>query len=575
VEAVANVWIAMAGLSLAEKSRIALIAAKRSQRASMARLQFSPLLRWRFGSANLGNLLIVPQTLRNADPSFWPEVKLGHMGLAGIGMSLRSGSPFEIQHPPEAWLRALHGFGWLRHLEATGDDEARALARNLTVEWTLRQRGSGIAWEPAVLGRRIISWLSHANFLLDEADIETYDAISSSLGAQIVRLAATWRDGPDGYPRMLALTGLVLSYLCVSGHDRQLDEIEKTFSAEIERQFLDDGGHISRNPAVLVDLLLDLLPARQCFAARGRKPPPSLLQSLSDAVAFLRFMRLGDGRLARFNGVSVASPAGLATVLAYDDLFAKPLATARPSGYVHLRRGATTIIADAGIPPPFEFANEAHAGCLSFEMSAGARLIFVNGGAPASSDQDWRPQARGTASHNTLCVNETSSAKLVRHRGLEAMIGGAPIRGPLEVMSALEEANGDLVWTASHNGYLGRFGIIHHRKMTLSASGAAIRGIDRLTGDETPLRLKSDLPYAIHFHLHPEITCRLLSSPGEAEIVTPEGQVWRFFSSGAALSIEEGIYFADSSGPRRALQFVLRGTTYGDTEVSWTVDTRA
>jgi uncharacterized heparinase superfamily protein len=367
----------------------------------------------------------------------------------------------------------------------------------------------------------------------------------------------------------------VLSYLCVSGHDRQLDEIEKTFSAEIERQFLDDGGHISRNPAVLVDLLLDLLPARQCFAARGRKPPPSLLQSLSDAVAFLRFMRLGDGRLARFNGVSVASPAGLATVLAYDDLFAKPLATARPSGYVHLRRGATTIIADAGIPPPFEFANEAHAGCLSFEMSAGARLIFVNGGAPASSDQDWRPQARGTASHNTLCVNETSSAKLVRHRGLEAMIGGAPIRGPLEVMSALEEANGDLVWTASHNGYLGRFGIIHHRKMTLSASGAAIRGIDRLTGDETPLRLKSDLPYAIHFHLHPEITCRLLSSPGEAEIVTPEGQVWRFFSSGAALSIEEGIYFADSSGPRRALQFVLRGTTYGDTEVSWTVDTRA
>jgi uncharacterized heparinase superfamily protein len=111
--------------------------------------------------------------------------------------------------------------------------------------------------------------------------------------------------------------------------------------------------------------------------------------------------------------------------------------------------------------------------------------------------------------------------------------------------------------------------------MTLSASGAAIGGTDRLTGEETPLRLKSDLPYAIHFHLHPEITCRLLSSPGEAEIVTPEGQVWRFFSSGAALSIEEGIYFADSSGPRRALQFVLRGTTYGDTEVSWTVETRA
>jgi uncharacterized heparinase superfamily protein len=155
------------------------------------------------------------------------------------------------------------------------------------------------------------------------------------------------------------------------------------------------------------------------------------------------------------------------------------------------------------------------------------------------------------------------------------MIGGAPIRGPLEVASAVEETNGDLVWTASHHGYFGRFGIIHHRKMTVSASGSAVSGVDRLSGGDTPLRLKSDLPYAIHFHLHPEITCRLLSTPGEAEIVTPEGQVWRFLSAGAVLSIEESTYFADSSGPRGSLQFVLRGTTYGDTEVSWRVDTRA
>lgn len=541
----------------------------------MARLQFSPLLRWRFGSASLGNLLIVPQTLRNADPSFWPELKLGHMGLAGTEMPLRGRSPFEIQLLNEPWARALHGFGWLRHLEATGDPEARALARNLTLEWTIRQRGSGVPWEPAVLGRRIISWLSHANFLLDEADIETYDAISSSLGAQIVRLAASWRDGPDGYPRLLALTGLVLAYLCVSGHDRQLDEIESTFAAEIERQILPDGGHVSRNPAVLVDVLLDLLPTRQCFAARGRKPPPSLLQGLSSAVAFLRYMRLGDGRLARFNGVSVASPAGLATVLAYDDLFATPLDVARQSGYVHLTRGATSVIADAGAAPPFEFASEAHAGCLSFEMSAGARLIFVNGGAPAPADQDWRSQARATASHNTLCLNEMSSAKLVRHRGLEAMIGGAPILGPQHVESAVDEVNGDIVWTASHDGYFGRHGIIHQRRLTVSASGAAIRGSDRLSGTDTPLRLRSDLPFAIHFHLHVDVTCRLGEKPGEAEIVTPDGQVWLFSSEGADLSIEESTYFADSSGPRRALQFVLRGSTFGDTEVNWRVETRA
>ena len=565
----------MAGLSLAERTWIAVITAKRSQRASMARLQFSPLLRWRFGSASLGNLLIVPQTLRNADPSFWPELKLGHMGLAGAGAPLSGRSPFVIRPPSQSWERALHGFGWLRHLEAFGDPEARDLARKLTVEWTTRQRGSGLAWEPSVLGRRVTSWLNHANFLLDEADVETYDAITASLGMQIVRLAASWRDGPDGYPRLLGLTALVLAYLCISGHERQLNETEKLFGAEIERQILDDGGHVSRNPAVLIEILLDLLPARQCFAARGRKPPEPLMRALSDAVAFLRYMRMGDGWLARFNGVSVASPAGLATVLAYDDLFATPLASARSSGYVQLARGATTLIADAGTSPPIEFAAEAHSGCLSFEMSTGSRLIFVNGGAPVAADQEWRAQSRATASHNTLVLNEASSAKLVRHKGLEGLIGGPPVQGPPRVESHVEDASGDAVWTASHDGYLSRYGLIHHRKLVLSASGSVLHGEDRLTGSESALRLDVDLPFAIHFHLHPDLSCRLGAAPGLAEIITPDGQVWEFSAEGAALSIEEGTFFADSSGPRRALQFVLRGATFGESSVRWQLASRA
>lgn len=565
----------MAGLSLAERTRIAVIAAKRSQRASMARLQFSPLLRWRFGSSSLGNLLIVPQTLRNADPSFWPELKLSQMGLAGTGASLGGRSPFAIRPPNQAWERALHGFSWLRHLEACADPEARAVARKLAVEWTTRQTGAGIAWEPPVLGRRVTSWLSHANVLLDEADVETYDAITTSLGMQIVRLAASWRDSPEGYPRLLALTALMLSYLCVSGHERQLNETEKLFAAEIESQILDDGGHVSRNPAVLVDVLLDLLPARQCFAARGRKPPQPLMRALTDAVAFLRYMRMGDGRLARFNGVSVASPAGLATVLAYDDLFSTPLAAARSSAYVQLTRGATTVIADAGPSPPIEFAAEAHAGCLSFEMSAGPRLIFVNGGAPVPADQDWRAQSRATASHNTLVVNEASSARLVRHKGLEALLGGSPVQGPPRVESHVEDASGDIIWTAWHDGYHERYGLIHHRKLMLSASGSVLRGEDRLSGLNEALRLEVDVPFAIHFHLHPDVTCRLGPASGSAVVMTPEGQIWEFTADGAPLSIEEGTFFADSSGPRRALQFVLRGATFGDDTVRWQMAIRA
>ncbi len=245
------------------------------------------------------------------------------------------------------------------------------------------------------------------------------------------------------------------------------------------------------------------------------------------------------------------------------------------SGYVHLSCGGTTIIADAGPAPPFEFASEAHAGCLSFEMSAGSRLVFVNGGAPGPANFDQRPVSRATASHNTLCLAETSSSKLVRHARLDALIGGSPIKGPAVVRSKVEDINGELVWTGMHDGYYGRFGILHHRRLALSASGSRVSGTDRLAGANPGLRLMADLPFSIHFHLHPEARCRMTAESGVAEVITPDGQTWRFQATGADLSIEESTYFADSSGPRRTLQFVLRGSTFGESEVSWQIEARA
>ena len=62
--------------------------------------------------------------------------------------------------------------------------------------------------------------------------------------------------------------------LCIAGHERRLAQSQKLLVAELERQVLPDGGHISRNPWVLVELLLDLLPLRRCFAARGQAARP-------------------------------------------------------------------------------------------------------------------------------------------------------------------------------------------------------------------------------------------------------------------------------------------------------------
>lgn len=562
----------MSGLNLTERIKIRTLSVEQSRRKVLTRALASPLLRWRYGSSAPDQILIVPQELRAADPSFWFEIENDHFGLAAEIADLKGASPFRITPPSDAWARQLNGFGWLRHLAATEEEDAFTAARQLVLEWIkLNRVPRGIAFEPAVIGRRLMSWIAHASMLLEGADAKTYTTIMSSIGEQLVTLSATWRNAPDGVPRMVSLIALVLADLAVAGHDRQLKDAETGLIGELRRQILEDGGHVSRNPSVLADLILDLLPLGQCFQARGRQAPEEIGVVVKKALAFLRFMRLGDGMLARFNGVSTGSPAALATVLGYSGSELEAVGAADYSGYARLERGETIIIADIGSPPALELATEAQAGALSFEMTSRARLMFVNGGFPGPADRDWNSVARATASHNTLCLAETSSSRLVRHQKLEALVGGLPIRGPDTVSAQLSDDGGIAVLSASHDGYVQRFGLRHSRRISLSPRGDVVEGVDRLEPPQGLLRLKQDLPYAIHFHLHPECGCERMEARTACRIRLQDGQVWTFKVEGAELVIEDGLYFVDSAGPRANLQIVLRSATFGEAEVRWRV----
>jgi uncharacterized heparinase superfamily protein len=286
----------------------------------------------------------------------------------------------------------------------------------------------------------------------------------------------------------------------------------------------------------------------------------------------LRRLRLGDGQLARFNGMGATEHDALAMLLAYDRGAASDPPPVSRSGYVRLERGPTVIVMDAGAPPALELAGQACAGCLSFELSTGTELLLVNGGTPVAAHERAAAAARGTGSHNALVLGGQSSAKLLRSVGLRRRIGAAPILHPERVTSEVGEVEGGIGVRAAHDGYAGRFGLIHERTLMLSADGACLDGEDVLRGAGGEVRLAHDVPAAVHFHLPPHAGARYGADEGTAELILRNGERWSFSASGATLTIEAGTHYADVLGPVQAQQVVLRTACYGATRVRWRLE---
>jgi uncharacterized heparinase superfamily protein len=554
---------------------LALAAADGVRHGALARLRRSRLVRWRYRAPIAYELLLAPPELRPIDASFADEVASGSMGLAGLTASLGAASPFAVRPPSPAWSRDLHGFGWLRHFASARTLDNDALVRRIVEQWLAAQRQRRHvpeAWAPDVVGRRLVSWLSHAALLLDGVGRRPHVAFLRSLEEHASYLSASWRDAPAGYPRLLALIGWVQACLCIGGHERRLEVAEKHLLAELERQILDDGGHASRNPGTLVALLLDLLPLRQCFGARGFTAPESLSGAIDRMMTMLRHLRLGDGQLARFNGMGATERDALAMVLAYDRSSPDDPPAVSRSGYVRLQRGTTTVAVDTGPAPPLDVAGEACAGCLSLELSTGTELLLVNGGTPTMAHGRTTAAARGTASHNTLVLGGQSSARLVRNGFLRRRIGAAPIMLPERVTCEVSEAGDAVMLRAAHDGYVARFGLIHTRTLLLSADGGRLDGEDTLEGANGELRLAQDLPVAVHFHLPPHCGARYGAAEGTAEVILRNGERWRLSAAGAALTIEAGTHFAEVLGPVQTQQVVLRIACYGATSIRWRLE---
>ena len=517
-------------------------------------------------------LVIAPQDLHTADPLIAQEFYSGRYALGGITIETNGLSPFTINANNEAWEKELHSFTWLRHFSANKDTLSDSHARALIKEWIelKPEKSSRFMWEIETTSKRLISILCHSIVVLSNTDHEFHHQLMRSLGKHVKLLRRLIANAPEGMPVLCGNIALAYASICFSGNSTSLNAHRNKMALELGKQVFPDGGHISRNPASITQILALLLPLKEGFAAIEIEPPKELITAIERLLPALRFFRHADGTLARFNGVSISEKALITTLLRYDENLGEPVQDAIYNGYQRAVSGNSLLIVDTGEPPKGELSLEAGASTLSFEFSHGMSCLIVNCGQPEHYNDETSQVWRTTNAHSTATLNDTSIARFENPGTPGRPISGQIISRNLDLEYSRQDTGDATTITAAHNGYVKEFGIRHERSITLDSNGERLFGQEWFSGpNKSDMRYTTKDKVALRFHLHPDIKASLSSNGETCLLETREGEQWRFDCPGFGVELSESIFFAALPAPKPTWQIVVNTKAYDNPEINW------
>jgi uncharacterized heparinase superfamily protein len=566
-----------------------MVAGPRPHRSSPYRLPSFTLGALSGGRLNFGRWLLasplysltvgyrMPRSFFAVAPDPWPgdgavgrRLLAGEFVANGVAGPVAPGSaepPWQRPGASAMWLDALNGFGWLRDLRDCGEPGAATLAVRLLDDWTEREwRWSPITWRRDVLAVRMVSWIRHYDWLATSADPAFARRFVAALARQRVHLKRAARASMVGREVVTVLKAMIFADLAfVHDGKRYAKSLEQTLARLgrfVKRYVAHDGVVAERAPHIQVEVLRDLLDVRAALASAELKLPAEIGAAIDRLAPMLRFFRHGDGGLALFNGAWEGDRTLMDLVLARSGSSAGPPAMALQSGFQRLAAGTTLVIADSGSPPGRGMDGIAHAGTLSFEMSAAHERLIVNCGTYPGAPREWRHFMRYTAAHSTAVVDDTNSTEITDHGALEYRAGN--------VLVDRADDQGAQWLDMSHDGYRSLYGIIHRRRLWLSPDGGDLRGEDIFAGPEGRPVTAPDRRFIVRFHLHPSVKATLAQSGQAVLMRLPSGRGWRFRAAGAGIGLAESIYLGEEGRQRRTEQIVLVGQVPAEgIDVKW------
>jgi len=516
----------------------------------------SPLVRWTWSGLTEVEYNASLREFRPADNETISEMMNGRYLLASRLVDTGGVSPFAIGDEYRPWHDELHGFSWLRHFRDARDVGQRQFAHMLVLDWIGRNSNYNREnWGLSVTSQRVMNWLRNYSLLGEGASRDQKKTIARSIAKQVHSVSLRT---PFALDPISELMGTILPVAVALSDNSDQEKIGALTGelCQLLRQHLDgDGLHRSRNPAVQLYLLFELVSLRLTLSQKSSELVAELGSLVDKMHLALDCVTLGTGAAAYFNGCGQL-PAELMFAVQTQGT-ARRSGNTKVSGYALIEEGGSTVILDAGNVPAPRFAENAHASALAFEFSHGHELVVGNCGPAPDELSASRDLFRAGAAHSGPTINDQSAAR-IGPRGVLYSTGGTPV---------IKVGQTEPVITARTSGFRLRFGVEIERQISLMSFGRTLVGQDHLYVPSGRKKFSSKLKQ--RFHLAPRAQAIRAEGEDIIHIRLQSGAMWTFLWEGASAHIEDSVRQSAHIGYYRTKQIVLEAPLAADLEIAW------
>ncbi len=449
----------------------------------------------------------------------------------------------------------LHNFFWLFTLDLKS---SKNITQSIILNWiNSNNKYNSENWEIDILSKRVIAWISNSKLTYEDSSENYKEKFNKIIQKQINHLINEIGRSENLDNKVIGCSAIILAGLAYQNYLKYL-EFGLNLLKKIIKYSLDaDGFPRSRNIRQLNFYYKYFILIREWLKDSQSDVPEYIEEAIYNLGNAYALITQGLNKSVLFNGNNESKNDDFDNyLLKFGYKFKNE--NHEIGGYSIQKNKKIALIMDVGQSPEKKFSSDYQMGALSFEIISNQNKIICNSGYFQNYKHRLNELSKATATHSTLILDSSSSCKLQKIGNKKSVIEkGLKI---FDKSSVFKRNYWNIA--ASHNGYLKKYGIVHHRLIEFYPEQNKFIGTDNL------LRKKNykSTHFEIRFHLTP--SSKIMKTQDKKSIfIEVDKEGWKFTCDNYDINLETGLYFGKKNSFKENQNIFISGMTQDQNQI--------